>query len=151
MEAATCSTPFAQITGSIVYKVCHRVNTEQMNLHLQQISARLPESRHALIVLDNASWHRSKTLQVPDNVWLLHLPPYSPQLNSAENLFQYFKKTFIANRVFETTDILKEAVLDGLNKVAKGTDRIESVRKRLLPTLMNQIENSNECKTCSGG
>ena len=57
-----------------------------MNLQLQQSSAELPKGVHALIVLDNASWYTSKKLRVPDKVWLLHLPPYIPQLNSAENL-----------------------------------------------------------------
>ena len=128
METTTYSDPFPQIQAASSTVFATR---RAPNLHLQQISAKLPKVVHALVVSNNASWHTSKKLKVPDNVWLLHLPPYSPQLNSAENLFQYFKKTFIANRVFETTDILKEAVLDGLNKLAKNTDHIKSIGKRL--------------------
>ena len=83
-----------------------------------------------MIVLDNASWHKSKKLPVRYNVWLLHLPPYSPQLSSAENRFKNLRNNFIANRVFQATDILKEAVLDGLNEFAKSTDRNKSTGKR---------------------
>ena len=104
-----------------------------------------------MIVLDNASWHAFKKLKVPENVWLLHLPLYSPQLNSAENLFQYFDKNFIANRVFETTDILKEPVLDGFNKLAKSANRIKSVGKRPWASLTTQNETSDENKVYSDG
>ena len=90
-------------------------------------------------------------LKVPDNVWLLHLPPNSSQLNPAENLFQYFEKNFIANRVFETTDVLTEAVLNGFNKLAKSTDRIKSIGKRSWATLTNQNKTRHENKTCSDG
>ena len=137
MEIATCSVPFPQTPDFTLYNVCDKANTEQMDLHLQQICANLPKGVRALIVLDNASWHTSKKLKVPDNVWLFHLPPYSPQLNSAENLFQCLKKNFIANRVFETTNILTEAVLDGSSKLAKSTDRIKSIGKRSWATLTN--------------
>ena len=79
------------------------------------------------------------------------MPPYSPQLNSAENLFQYSNDNFIANRVFEITNILKEAVRDGLNEFAKSKDRIKSTGKRSWETLTNQNETSDENKTCHDG
>ena len=104
-----------------------------------------------MIVLDNASWHKSKKLPVPCNVWLLHLPPYSPQLSSAENRFKYLMRNFIANHVFEATDILKEAVLDGLNEFAKSTDRNKSIGKRTWARLTNQNKTNEENKTCSDG
>ena len=75
-------------TGCTVYYVCDKTNTEQVNVHLQQICAKLREG-HALTVLDKASWHAAKKLKAHDNFGLLDLAPYSPQLNSAENLFQY--------------------------------------------------------------
>lgn len=78
-----------------------------MNLHLQQVSAKLPKGVQALSILDNASWHASKELKIPANIWLFNLPPYSPQVNPVENLFQYFKTNYIANCVIETTDVLK--------------------------------------------
>ena len=73
-------------TGCLVYLVCDKANTEQITLHLQQISAGLPKGLHELDVLDKASWHKSNKLLVLDNVGLLRLVSYSPQLNSAENL-----------------------------------------------------------------
>jgi transposase len=61
-------------------------NTWAMNLHLKEISAQLAPSAHAILVCDGAGWHqRGKKLRVPDNITLLSLPPYSPELNPMEN------------------------------------------------------------------
>ena len=73
METDTCSVPIAQKLTASVYHVCDKANTEQIYLHLQKTIAKLPKAVHALVVLDNTSWHTFKKLKVPDNVWLLHL------------------------------------------------------------------------------
>ena len=58
------------------------VNTELMNLHLAEISTQVAPGAHAVVVCDGAGWHqRGGELQVPNNVTLLTLPPYSPKLN----------------------------------------------------------------------
>ena len=151
MKTATCSAPIVQTLAaqSTVFSTAR--SPKQMNLHLHQVSAKLPKGVHVFIFLDNTIWHTSTKLKDPDNVWLLNMPPYSPQLNSAENLFQYSNDNFIANRVFEITNILKEAVRDGLNEFAKSKDRIKSTGKRSWATLTNQNETSDENKTCHDG
>ena len=58
-----------------------------MSLHLAEISAAVTPGAHAVLVLDGAGWHRiGGRLRVPHNVTLLHLPPYSPELNPVENV-----------------------------------------------------------------
>jgi hypothetical protein len=53
-----------------------------MNLHLQEISTQVTEGAFAVLRLDGAGWHQlGDRLVVPDNIGLLHLPPYSPELN----------------------------------------------------------------------
>ena len=73
-----------------------------MNLHLQEISANVAPGAHAIVILDQAVWHLSKTLDVPDNITLLPLPPKSHKLNPFENLWQFLRQTYLSNRVFET-------------------------------------------------
>ena len=63
-------------TGNSVGHVCDRENTEEMNRHLW--CRALPEGKHAVVVLDGAGWPRSKGLDIPANVSLFRLPPYSP-------------------------------------------------------------------------
>lgn len=66
------------------------VDTECINAFLNELSIYL-ESRKAIIVLDGASWHKSHKLKVPDNIRLIYLPPYSPELNPVEKLWEYIK------------------------------------------------------------
>ena len=62
------------------------VNTEAMNLHLAEISRHVAPGAHAVMLLDGAGWHQQGgRLVVPDNISLLLLPPYSPELNPVEN------------------------------------------------------------------
>ena len=52
-----------------------------MDVFLAQFSETLPAGVHAVLMLDQAGWHGRAALQVPGNITLLPLPPYSPELN----------------------------------------------------------------------
>ena len=62
-------------------------DTEAMNLHLTEIARAVAPGAHAVLVLDGAGWHGSGDLKVPDNISLLTLPPYAPELNPVENVW----------------------------------------------------------------
>lgn len=62
-----------------------------------------------VIVLDNGAFHKAGTLVIPDNIILIFLPPYSPELNPAEKIWAKFKRDF-TNRLFKTMDNLKNYV-----------------------------------------
>jgi hypothetical protein len=57
--------------------------TEAMSQHLKEISAAVDPGCHAVLILDQAGWHGSAALQIPDNITLL--PPCNPELNPMEN------------------------------------------------------------------
>ena len=59
--------------------------------------------------MDGASRHNSGALNIPDNLSLLFLPPYSPQLNPTENIWQFLRQIYLSNRVFETWEAIVEA------------------------------------------
>lgn len=86
------------------------VNTGYMNEHLRFISEQVGERRHVVLVLDQAGWHVANALQVPSNITLLWLPPYSPELNPIERLWAYLKSHHLSNRVFADYDDLFAAV-----------------------------------------
>ena len=69
------------------------VNAEAMSLHLAEISRHVAADGHAVVILDQAGWHGAKALRIPDNLSLLPLPPYSPELNPVENLWQFLGET----------------------------------------------------------
>jgi len=65
-----------------------------MNLHLQEISTQVSRGAFAVLTLDGAGWHQvGDRLVVPDNIGLLHLPPYSPELNPVENVWEFLRHT----------------------------------------------------------
>jgi len=75
-----------------------------MNLHLDAISKAVALGAHAAVLLDGAGYHRSHRLRVPANITLIPLPRYAPELNSAENIWEYLRKNKLANTVFESYD-----------------------------------------------
>ena len=60
--------------------VLPHANAEAMSLHLAEISRHVAQGAHAVLVLDGAGWHGAANLAIPDNLTLLPLPPYSPEL-----------------------------------------------------------------------
>ena len=79
------------------------INTEAMNLHLAEVSRCVAPDAHALVNFDRAGWHRTGgKLQVPNNISLLPLPCYSPELNPVENIRQFLRQNYLANGVYET-------------------------------------------------
>jgi transposase len=77
------------------------VNTAAMNRHLNEISRNVQPNAHAVIIIDGAGWHKAVDLIVPDNLSLLCLPPYSPELNAQENVWQYLRQNYLAGRIFD--------------------------------------------------
>lgn len=72
----------ARNTGAAL--VLPTANTQAMQLHLSEISHRVAPGAHAVVLMDQAGWHTTAKLDVPDNLSLVFLPPVSPELNPAE-------------------------------------------------------------------
>lgn len=64
---------------------------------------------HLVLVLDNAPSHRSKQIALPENLTLLRLPRYSPELNPAERWFLEFRRA-LSNKSFESVELLQQAL-----------------------------------------
>ncbi len=75
-----------------------------MNLHLAEISTMVRVGRHAVLLLDQAGWHLSGDVPVPNNLTLLPLPPKCPELNVLENVCQFMRDNWLSNRVFQNYD-----------------------------------------------
>jgi transposase len=102
-----------------------------MNLHLATISAAVLPGAHAVLVIDGAGWHQTgDKLHLPDNISLLHLPPYSPELNPVENVWAYLRGNKLSNRVFETYDDIVDACCDAWNWLIKQPERITAIGSR---------------------
>ncbi len=84
-------------------------NTEAMNEHLEEIAKAVAPGAHAALIFDGAGWHDSKDLVMPENITPVILPPYSPELNPAENMWEYLRKNSLANRIYDTYEDIVDA------------------------------------------
>jgi len=96
------------------------VNTEMMNLYLEQMSLAY-ENEDIVIIMDQAGWHKSKELVIPENIKIIYLPPYSPELNPVEHLWKYLKTSYIHNRVFESLKQMIAVMVDAFIDLNNNT------------------------------
>ena len=106
-------------------------NAKMMNLHLAEISACVRPGAHAVLTVDGAGWHLlGGRLHVPDNITLLHLPPYSPELNPVENVWAFLRANQLSNRVFDTYATIIDACCDAWNSLIRQPERVTSIGHR---------------------
>jgi putative transposase len=106
-------------------------NTEAMNEHLKEIATQVIPGSVAALICDGAGWHqRGKNLIVPDNIRLLSLPPYSPELNPMENVWDYLRQNKLCPLVWDTYDAILEACKNAWNFLIDDPQRIRSIGTR---------------------
>jgi transposase len=101
-ESARLFGVFPPMDGKRLLMETECCNSDFFQVFLDKLSA-TDTDELMLIVLDNAFFHHSKKLKIPDNIALIYLPPYSPELNSAEKIRQRFKRVF-TNKPFKTME-----------------------------------------------
>ena len=106
-------------------------NTEAMNEHLAEVATQLAPGAHAAVVCDQAGWHqRGKRLRLPDNVSLLPLPPYSPELNPMENIWDYLRGNRLSSRIWDSYEAILVARKDAWNLLIADRERIDTISYR---------------------
>ena len=101
-----------------------------MELYLSQFSQQIRPDRHVALLIDNAGWHIAKDLKIPHNITLIPLPPYSPELNAMEQVWQWMKSNYLSNSYFKDyEDIVDKASL-AWNEFAKDPKLVQSICKR---------------------
>jgi len=110
--------------------VMPNADTPAMNAHLAEIARTVAEGAHAILVLDGAGWHGAKALCVPDNITLLPLPPYAPELNPVENVWAYLRANRLAISVFETYEQIVTRCCEAWNFFANDPKAMASITSR---------------------
>src|SRR3954454_8827907 len=105
-------------------------NTEAMNHHLAEISARVAPGRHAVLLVDQAGWHVSERLVIPANITIVPLPAKCPELNAQENVWQFLRDNWLSNRVFASYDAIVDHCCHAWNKLVAQPWRIMSLGHR---------------------
>ncbi len=107
------------------------VNAEAMSEHLKEISTQVASGAHAVLVCDGAGWHQTGgQLRVPDNITLMPLPPYSPELNPMENVWQYLRTNTLCALVWESYEDIVDACVAAWHFLINDPQRIRSIGTR---------------------
>lgn len=107
---------FSPITGDAHYMISEGVSKNAFIAYLKDLSLYNPRELKILII-DNAAFHSSKDVQLPENIILIPIPPYCPELNPAEKMWQWFKSK-ISMKIYKSLDELE----DKLVELIKDTD-----------------------------
>ena len=99
--------------GTLDTLVLPVVTAEAMSIFLAEVGQRHPEE-FILMFLDGAGWHRANSLVIPENMRLEALPPYSPQLNPVEHLWDEVREKWFANEVLDSLDGVEDRLVEAL-------------------------------------
>jgi transposase len=105
-------------------------NTEAFSFHLAEISKEVATGAHAVLTLDGAGYHAATGLKTPDNISLLPLPSYSPELNPMENVWEYLRKNKLAITVYRDYGHIVDKSCEAWNFFANDKAAIASITFR---------------------
>jgi hypothetical protein len=112
-------------TGGDFALVLPEVSTGAMQTFLDHFAATLAEDAHAVLVLDRAGWHGSRSLVVPPGITLAPLPSYAPELNPVERVWLFLRERFLSHRLLEGYDGIVAACCEAWN--ALTPERLRSL------------------------
>tara|TARA_B100001964_G_C14140131_1_gene557032 strand:- start:88 stop:411 length:324 start_codon:yes stop_codon:yes gene_type:complete len=101
-----------------------------MQLHLNEISKQITKGYHAVIVMDKAGWHLANDLKIPKNITIIKLPPYSPELNPMEQVFQQLRKLKLSNTCYKNYEEIDQSCVDAWNKFVLKKRNIKNLALR---------------------
>ena len=107
-----------------------RADTQAMQKHLEEIAREVAPGAHAIVIPDQAGWHTTGKLKIPENLTLAPLPPASPELNAQENVWQYLRQTYLSSRVFESYTAILDACQNAWRRLLAEDGRIKSIATR---------------------
>ncbi len=115
------------LTGESCFLVMPYCNTNCMNIFLQELSEKYAND---IIVLacDGAAWHKAKALNIPSNINLIFIPPYTPEMNPIEQIWKEIRKRGFKNEVFHTLDKVIDRLCETIRSLT--ADVIKSITGR---------------------
>ena len=112
--------------GELDTLIMPHVDSVCMQIFLDEVASRHLEDR-IVMVLDGAGWHKASLLKVPENMHLVSLPPYVPELNPVEHLWDELREKSFGNLVFDSLDALERHLEDALRTMELDTAKVKSI------------------------
>lgn len=118
------------ITGESCALILPCTNTDAMNIFLQELSSRISPGKHVALIVDNAGWHTAGQLIIPDNITLIPLPPYSPELNAMEQVWEWMRSHYLSNQCYKNYNQIVEQACKSWNSFSNNIELVKSVMHR---------------------
>jgi len=112
--------------GQLASLIMPTVNAEIMSLFLDH-TAQLFQGEYCLMFLDGAGWHRANELRIPKNIRLLPFPPYSPELNPVEGIWEHLRENYFGNKVLNNLEEAEEILCQGLHHLIHCPGLVKSM------------------------
>ena len=101
-----------------------------LQIHLEEIAQHIDKGKHGVVILDQSGGHICKDVKTPNNLSLLFLPPYSPELNPQEMVWEALRNRFLHNRVYESLEEIAQVACNAWNKWIENPKEIKSLCQR---------------------
>ena len=125
-QAIYAFTAVAPKYGEMVSLILPTANTEMMTIFLEHVSKQFTDC-FIVMQVDRASWHRSQHLQLPENIRLIFQPPYSPEVNPVEHIWDELREKYFSNRIFPSLDALQDHLCTAMNELSSNNNAVRSI------------------------
>ena len=115
-------------TGDCFSMIAPCCNTEAMNCFLSRLAHQYSHYRMVLL-LDKAGWHISKNVHLANNLLLMHLPAYSPELNPVELLWREVRRKYFHNKIFNSLDEVENTLSLALARYHQNIGAVKQLAK----------------------
>ena len=105
------------LTGESCFLILPYCNTVCMNVFLEELSKQYPDDM-ILLCCDGAAWHKSESLQVPENIELFYIPPYTPEMNPIEQIWKELRKLGFRNEIFATLEKVVDRLCESICRLS---------------------------------
>jgi len=102
------------------------VDSVSMSIFLEEVGKRHPD-KMIFMFLDQASWHKANELKIPENMRIFYLPPYSPELNPVEHIWEELKEKWFYNYTFDSLNAVEDQLMKGIPDLENNQSRVKSI------------------------
>ena len=114
-------------SGASAALIAPNADTGTMNQFLRILDIERKPDEHIVLIMDGAGWHKSKALHLPDGITVLLLPPYSPELNPKENLWDEIREKIFKNYALKSIDHVRQKLREAILYVEHNPDMVKSI------------------------
>ena len=119
------------LTGDSFFFVMSNCDTVCMNGFLRELSQKYPDDV-ILLCCDGAAWHKANALNVPPNIFLHFIPPYTPEMNPIEQIWKEIRKRGFKNEIFSTLEKVIDRLCETISSLTPHTIQSITGRKWIL-------------------